>query len=68
MEMGADSEAKKSWDKKNMVYVAFKLFRQNGSKENDQKIIDFLEGKVKGEVIKKALREYIDNHNGDGSE
>ena len=58
----ADSEAKKKWDKENMVYVAFKLFRSRNGKQNDQDVIDFLEGKVKGEVIKAALREYIENH------
>jgi hypothetical protein len=58
----ADSEAKKKWDRENMVYVAFKLFRASDKKQNDQEIIDFLSGKVKGEVIKAALREYIENH------
>lgn len=57
-----DSEAKKKWDKENMVFVAFKLFRANEKKRNDQDIIDFFEGKVKGEIIKAALREYIANH------
>ena len=57
-----DSEAKKKWDKENMVFVAFKLFRAIGEKENDQRIIDFLDGKTKGEVIKNALREYMENH------
>ena len=57
-----DSEAKKKWDKNNMVFVGFKLFREVKGKRNDQDIIDFLEGKVKGEVIKAALREYIENH------
>ena len=57
-----DSEAKKKWDKENMVFVAFKLFRANERKRNDQDIIDFFEGKVKGEVIKAALRKYIKNH------
>ena len=57
-----DSEAKKKWDKENMVFVAFKLFRTNGNKRNDQDIIDFFEGKVKGEIIKAALREYMKNH------
>ena len=61
MEMG-DSEAKKKWDKKNMVFVGFKLFRTVGKDNNDQDIIDFLSDKVKGEVIKQALREYISNH------
>jgi len=58
----ADSEAKKKWDKDNMVFVGFKLFREVNGKRNDQDIIDFLEGKVRGEVIKAALREYINNH------
>lgn len=61
MEMG-DSEAKKKWDKKNMMFVGFKLFRTVGKDSNDQDIIDFLSDKVKGEVIKQALREYISNH------
>ena len=63
-----DSDAKKRWDKENMVFVAFKLFRANDKKQNDQEIIDFLEGKVKGEVIKDALREYIMNHKDEVSE
>lgn len=58
----ADSNAKKDWDSKNMMFVGFKLFREVKGKRNDQDIIDFLEGKVKGEVIKAALREYIENH------
>ena len=57
-----DSEAKKKWDKDNMVFVGFKLFREVKGKRNDQDIIDFLKGKVRGEVIKAALREYIANH------
>ena len=61
MEMG-DRESKKRWDKENMVFVAFKLFRAIGEKPNDQAIIDYLDGKVKGEIIKKALREYMTNH------
>jgi hypothetical protein len=60
-----DSEAKKKWDKDNMVFVGFKLFREVKGKRNDQDIIDFLEGKVKGEVIKAALREYMANHKGE---
>jgi hypothetical protein len=57
-----DSEAKKKWDKDNMVFVGFKLFREVKGKRNDQDIINFLEGKVKGEIIKAALREYMTNH------
>lgn len=65
MGMSYDSEAKKRWDKENMVFVAFKLFRPLNGKQNDQDIIDFLSDKVKGEVIKAALREYIENHKGE---
>jgi predicted RNA-binding protein len=65
MGMSYDSEAKKAWDRENMVFVGFKLFRSVKDKQNDQDIIDFLEGKVKGEVIKDALREYISNHKGE---
>lgn len=66
--MGRDTEAKKAYDKRQMVFVAFKLFRQNGDKKNDQDIIDFLDGKVKGEVIKKALRYYIEHRGYEESE
>ena len=58
----SDSEAKKKWDKKYMVFVGFKLFRTVGKDTNDQDIIDYLDGKVKGEIIKLALREYMSNH------
>lgn len=60
--VAGDSEAKKKWDKENMVFVAFKLFRKINEKQNDQDIIDFLQDKTKGEVIKAALREYMKNH------
>lgn len=60
--MVGDSEAKKKWDKQNMVFVGFKLFRSVGDNNNDQDIIDYLDGKVRGETIKAALREYIANH------
>lgn len=65
--VAGDSEAKKRWDKENMVFVAFKLFRERNEKKNDQDIIDFLDGKTKGEVIKIALREYIENHKEDNA-
>lgn len=60
--MVGDSEAKKKWDKQNMVFVGFKLFRSVGDNKNDQDILDYLDGKVRGEIIKAALREYIKNH------
>lgn len=61
----SDSEAKKRWDKENMIFIGFKLFRPVGNNTNDQDIIDFLADKVKGETIKLALREYMKNHKED---
>jgi len=57
-----DSEAKKKWVKENVLKVTFKLFREIGGKQNDQDIIGYLDNKNKSEVIKAALREYIQNH------
>ena len=57
-----DCEAKKRWDKENVLFVTTKLFRTVGENKNDQDIIDYLEGKSRGTVIKAALREYIENH------
>lgn len=52
-----DAPSKKRWDAENVRVITFKLFRKN-----DEDIIEFLEGKVRGEVIKTALREYMENH------
>lgn len=60
--MAKDSEAKKEWNRNNMVFVGFKLFRPIKGKANDGDIIDFLDGKVKGEVIKDAIRFYMKHH------
>lgn len=60
-----DSPAKKAWNKENLIYVGFKLFRPIKGKQNDGDIIDYLDGKVKGEIIKAALREYMENHKED---
>lgn len=60
--MAKDSQRKKDWDKKYMVFVAFKLFRETENGSNDQDVIDFLEGKNRSETIKLALREYMKNH------
>lgn len=46
-----DSDAKKRWDKENVVFVAAKLF-----KNSDSDIIQFLEGKTRSEVVKQGLR------------
>ena len=58
----ADSESKKKWDKKNVLFVTTKLFKEYKGDRNDQDIIDFLDGKQRSTVIKLALREYIANH------
>ena len=52
-----DCEAKKKWDKENVLFVTTKLFATT-----DKDIIEFLEGKTRAAVIKAALREYIQNH------
>lgn len=58
-----DSQAKKAWDKKNMVFTAFKMFREIDGKRNDQDIIDFLsKQKSKSDTIKTALRDYMAHH------
>ena len=62
MSMAYDSEAKKAWVRENVVFVGVKLFRPINGKRNDGDIIDFLAGKVKGEIVKAALREYIERH------
>ena len=60
-----DSESKKAWDKENMVFVGFKLFRRVKDSNNDQVIIDYLEGKERSKIIKQALREYMERHQGE---
>ena len=62
MSMPYDSEAKKEWNRNNLVHLGVKLFRPIKGKQNDGDIIDYLDGKVKGEVVKAALREYMANH------
>lgn len=58
----ADRACKKKWDKENVLFMTVKLFRANEKNQNDQDLIDFLDGKVRGEVVKKALREYMEHH------
>ena len=65
MEMSYDSEAKKAWNRENMVFLGVKLFKSINGKRNDGDIIEFLDGKVKGELVKTALREYMENHKED---
>lgn len=58
-----DSKSKKEWDSKNMVFTAFKMFRETSKSRNDQDIIDFLSKQPsKSETIKIALREYMTTH------
>ena len=63
MKMAKDTEAKKRWDKENTVMVSIKF-----QKKTDMDILDYLfstaEGVSKQDVIKMALREYIENHKG----
>ena len=60
-----DSQWKREWDKKNVLFVSTKFFREYKGKTNDQDLIDFLEGKQRGTIIKIALREYMNNHKGE---
>ena len=52
-----ESDAKKRWQKENTVFVGIKLL-----KSTDADILNYLEGKQNQTEIKKALREYIENH------
>jgi len=54
-----DCEAKKKWDKENVLFVTTKLFKTNTA---DAEIIKYLDGKSRATVIKEALREYMANH------
>jgi len=45
------------WDKKNAIMTSVKLLRST-----DADILQFLDGKQKQTIIKKALREYMKNH------
>lgn len=58
--MMSDSDAKKRWDKENVLFVTTKLFATT-----DKDIIEFLEGKQRSTTIKLALREYMSNHKED---
>lgn len=58
--MASDTEAKKRWDKENVLFVTTKLFAKT-----DADIIEFLEGKPRATTIKVALREYMENHKGE---
>ena len=55
--MMPDCNAKKKWDKENVLFVTTKLFANT-----DKDIIEYLEGKPRATTIKAALREYMENH------
>lgn len=57
-----DSEAKKKWMKENFLTIGLKLHRKY-----DADIIDYLlehesREQSKQEIIKEAIREYMENH------
>ena len=58
----ADCNGKKRWDKENVLFVTTKLFRAVKDSNNDQDIIDYLNGKARATIIKQALREYMAHH------
>ena len=61
-----ESEARKKWVKENSIIFSIKLMKRT---EGD--IIDFLDklgeqGVPRGTIFKKAIREYMENHKGEG--
>ena len=54
-----DCDAKKKWDKENVLFITTKLFL---TKAEDKQIADYLSDKPRSTVIKAALREYMANH------
>lgn len=55
-----DSEAKKAWMRDNTTMVSVKMLNKG-----DADILEFLQGKPKATIIKAALREYMENHQGE---
>lgn len=53
----ADAPSKQKWDAENTRTYTVKLFRKT-----DEELIEYMEGKPKGELIRKALREYMKYH------
>ena len=61
-----DTQHKKDWDRDNMVFTAFKLFRETENGRNDQDMIDYLSAcSNRSAIIKQALREYMERHRED---
>ena len=56
-----DSEAKKKWIKDNTKVITIRLM-----KKGDKDVIEFLEQHPVATTIKLALREYMENHKGEG--
>lgn len=58
-----DTDHKKDWDKENMVFTAFKLFRETENGRNDQDMIDYLSAcSNRSATIKAAIRDYMTTH------
>lgn len=57
-----DSEAKKKWMKENSKFIALKFMTRT---ESD--LLEYLDsqGEPRATVIKKAIREYMQNHPGE---
>ena len=53
----ADCPGKQRWDAENVRIYTFKLFRKT-----DEELIEYMENKPKGELIRNALREYMKFH------
>ena len=54
------SQAKQDWMKANSRMVSVRIM-----KNTEADIYEFLQGKEAATIIKKALREYIENHKGE---
>lgn len=64
----AETEARKQWNKENVVFIATKLFRDNEKKKKDNDIIEYLKGKNVSEEIKAGLRLRIEQAKSEAGE
>ena len=53
----ADGEKQRAWQKEHTVVITMRL-----QMSTDSDILAYFEGKSKQALIKKALREYMENH------
>lgn len=58
--MLSDNETQRAWQKENTVVITMRL-----QKKTDADILSYLEGKAKQTIIKDAIREYMQNHDGE---